>query len=314
MKSSRLCSPCTKCFPLRLFPLILLLTFLLAPSRTLKSQDDDEVVRVNTDLVVLNVTVVDAQGKYVHGLRRADFKVFEDGREQTITSFSTEETPFAAAVLLDTSGSMEQRVTLARSAAIRFLDGLRSDDVAAVYRFDSEIEQVQDYSPSRDLAPVVFGIRAKGITVLNDAILRAAQDLSQRAEKRRAIVVLSDGADTQSRSSQEKALSNAIAASATIYTVDMGSTNGPRVQKTQMAATALKNYAFKSGGRYVSTPGGQALRDAFASIVEELSNQYTIAYQPTNRARDGRFRTIAVQLKRTDLTTRTRKGYRAPKN
>jgi VWFA-related protein len=279
------------------------------------AQDDDEVVRINADLVVMNVTVVDAQGKYVHGLRRTDFKVFENGREQPaelLSTFSIEETPFAAVILLDTSGSMESRMSLARSAAIRFLDGLRPDDVAAVYKFDAEIERVQDFSPSRDLASMAFGLRAKGQTSLNDAIVRAAQDLAQRPEKRRAIVVLSDGMDTRSSASAEKALNQALAAQATIYTVDMSASNGANIGGQQNAAV-LRNFATKSGGRFIATPGGQALREAFVGIVEELSNQYTLGYRPTNGVRDGKWRTLEVKLSRPELAARTRKGYRAPR-
>lgn len=286
-------------------------SLLSAPSKAQQQAEDDDVVRVNTELVVLNVTVADASGRYAHGLKASDFKLFEDGKEQAIASFSAEETPFAAAVLLDTSGSMESRITMARSAAIRFLDGLREEDVAAVYHFDSEIEQVQEFSSSRDLAPVAFNLKANGMTVLNDAIVKVARDLAARPEKRRAIIVLSDGADTQSRASMDKALSNAIAAGVTIYTVDMSQQGS---KDRQMGIGALKNFAGKTGGRYVSTPGGQSLREAFASIVEELSNQYTITYRPTNRARDGRWREVAVKLDRSELTARTRKGYRAPKD
>ncbi|MCA1593717.1 MAG: VWA domain-containing protein [Acidobacteria bacterium] len=145
-------------------------------------RQEEEVVRVDADLVLLNATVTDRDGKYVHKIPRADFKVFEDGREQAINVFSVEETPFAAAILLDTSGSMEGRLSLGRAAAIRFLDGLRADDVAAVYHFDTEVEQLQDYSPGRDLPPMAFGLRTKGYTVLNDAIIRAARDLSARSK------------------------------------------------------------------------------------------------------------------------------------
>lgn len=293
--------------------LFALLALSMAAAAT--AQDGDEVVRINSDLVVMNVTVVDAQGKYVHGLRRSDFKVFENGREQPaelLSTFSVEETPFAAVILLDTSGSMESRMSLARSAAIRFLDGLRPDDVAAVYKFDAEIERVQDFSPSRDLASMVFGIRAKGQTSLNDAIVRAAQDLAQRPEKRRAIVVLSDGMDTRSMASAEKALNQALAAQATIYTVDMSASNGPNIGGQQNVAV-LRNFAVKSGGRFIATPGGQALREAFVGIVEELSNQYTLGYRPTDGARDGKWRTLEVKLSRSELAARTRKGYRALK-
>lgn len=301
--------------PLYAVVALLIVSLLFAADTALAqdSQDDDDVVRVNTDLVVVNVTVFDGVGKYARGLHRSDFKLMEDGQEQTISSFGAEETPFAAAVLLDFSGSMEKRVSLARAAAIRFLDGLREEDVAAVYRFDSEIEQLQDYSPSRDLAPMAFGLHAKGMTVLNDAILRAAEDLSHRPEKRRAIIVLSDGYDTKSSASMDKALTAAFNAGVTIFTVDMSSLESNAQMRAQ-AAGALRNFANKSGGRYISTPGGQALREAFNSILEELGNQYTLAYKPSNRARDGRFREIQVKLSRAELTARTRKGYRAPKN
>jgi Ca-activated chloride channel family protein len=292
--------------------LALLYISFLVPIQAQQSQEDD-VLRVNTDLVVVNVTVTDASGKYARGLRRSDFKVMEDGKDQVISNFSAEETPFAAVVLLDFSGSMENRMPLARSAAIHFLDGLRDEDVAAVYSFDSEIEQLQDFSPSRDLAPIAFARHAKGMTVLNDAILRAAEELSHRPEKRRAIVVLSDGYDTKSSASMEKAMAAALNSGVTIYTVDMSSID-TNLQARSQAAGALRGFASKSGGRYIATPGGQAMRDAFAGIVEELGNQYTIAYQPSNHARDGHWREIDVKLARSELSVRARKGYRAPKN
>nr|MBA3241528.1 VWA domain-containing protein [Acidobacteriota bacterium] len=135
-----------------LFTVFLFLsTNVFHPQALSQQQDEDEVVRVEADLVILNVTVTDKQGRYIHKLARADFKVLEDGRDQAINFFSVEETPFAAAILLDTSGSMGGRVSLARAAAIRFLDGLRADDVAAVYNFDSLVEQLQDYSHGRAL-------------------------------------------------------------------------------------------------------------------------------------------------------------------
>ncbi len=282
------------------------------PSHAQDSQDDDEVVRVATDLVVLNVTATNAGGEYVHGLERANFKVYEDGREQQITNFSREETPFAVALLLDVSGSMEGRVSMARAAAIRFLDGLRAEDTAAVYSFHRKVEQVQDFSQSRDLAPMAYNLKAKGETALHDAIVQAATDLSRRPEKRRAIIVLSDGADTRSEASSDKALATALEANATIYTVDMAD-KLPGPLNTTSAAGVLRDYATKSGGRFVPTPGGKALRDAFAEILVELSNQYTIGYRPSNRSEDGRWRTIEVKVDRTDVKARTRRGYRLTK-
>jgi len=280
-----------------------------------QSPQEDEVVRINTDQVILNITVTDRSGQYVRGLRIPDFKIYEDGKEvpvSAIANFSVQETPFASVILLDTSGSMENRLSLARSAAIRFLDGLRDEDVAAVYKFDTKIERLQDFSSGRDLAPLAFGIKANGMTVLNDAIVQAASVLAERPEKRKAILVLSDGLDTYSKATSGKALDSALAVGASIYTVDMSATEG-NLSQNQQSASVLKNFAEKSGARFVATPGGPALRDAFAGIAEELGHQYTIVYRPLNRDRDGRWRNIDVKLSRDDLTARTRKGYRAPK-
>jgi len=291
-----------------------LLAILCVSALTVVAQDDD-VVRVNTELVVLNLTVTDHEGHYVKALKKSDFKIYEDGVEvqpDMIASFTLHESPYAAVVLLDSSGSMEERFSLARSAAIRFLDGLRPEDVAAVYRFDSKVERVQEFSGGRDLAPTAYAIRAKGMTTLNDAIVEASKTLADRPEQRKAIVILSDGMDTYSKASSGKALESALAIGATIYAVDMSALDVGGSAKHQSAAS-LKEFAEKTGGRFVATPGGPALRDAFSGIAEELGHQYTIAYRPANKKRDGKWRTLEVKLSREDLTVRTRKGYRAPK-
>lgn len=295
------------------FAAVISLSFALILPLTLSAQtpqDQDDVVRVTTDLVVLNVTVLDQHGKFVRGLKPPDFQIFEDGQLQKTSSFNAEETPFAAAILLDTSGSMESRLTLGRSAAIRFLDGLRDEDVAAVYNFDTKVEQLQDFSPGRDLPARAFGLHTRTMTALNDAVLRAADDLAKRDEKRRAIVVLSDGGENYSRASADKALDHVTIAGATIYGVNM-SAQGPT--RDIVGSAILKNLVDKTGGQYIDTPGGLELKDTFAAIAEELGHQYTIAYRPSNRARDGKWRTIQVKLSKTDVSVRTRKGYRAPK-
>lgn len=301
-------------WPRFLYALLICLTTLSLLCFPAHAQQDDDVVRVDTDLVVLNVTVTNKSGEYVPGLALSDFTVFEDGKQvpiELIASFNLYDSPFASVVLLDTSSSMERRLSLARSAAIRFLDRLREEDMAAVYKFDSEVERVQEFSPSRDLAPMVFAMSAKGMTKLNDAIVDAARALAERQEKRKAIVVLSDGLDTSSRASSDKALESALAVGASIYTVDMSSTE--RGPGNSQSAGILKEFAEKTGGRFVATPGGPALRDAFANIADELGHQYTIAYRPLNKTRDGKWRKLDVKLSRPDLIVRTRKAYRAPK-
>ncbi|MFN0279681.1 MAG: VWA domain-containing protein [Pyrinomonadaceae bacterium] len=273
---------------------------------------DDHVISVDTSIVVLNASITDATGKTVGGLDRKLFRIYEDGVEQKIESFEAEETPFAAVILLDTSGSMENRVSLARSATIQFLEKLRTRDNAAIFNFNSKVEMVQDFSNSRNMREQVFDLKADGMTALNDAIYKAAEILSKRPEKRRAIVVLSDGADTFSKASDGKVLKAALAVNATIYSVDMSSPALKPNERTQNRS-ALTNFAEKTGGKYITTPGGLAMRDAFTKIVEELGTQYTLAYQPSNTKKDGKWHSIELRVSKPNLTIRTRKGYNAPK-
>ena len=274
-------------------------------------QKDDDVVTVDSSIVVLNAAIVDGTGRSVAGLKQEQFHVFEDGKEQEISFFRAEETPFAAVILIDTSGSMEERVSLARSAAIRFLDGLRNEDNSSIYTFDSKISLVQDFSNQRDVADRLFDLKANGMTVLNDAIFKAASDLSIRPEKRRAIIVLSDGEDTMSSKSAEKALRAALAANATIYSVDMSSTDAGASRRSQNQGV-LKNFAEKTGGFFLATPGGTAMREGFTRIVNELGSQYTLAYQPPSSKKDGKWHALEIRVSRPNLTIRTRKGYNAP--
>lgn len=288
-----------------LFIFFCLTTFIFA-------QNDEDAIKVESSIVVVNATITDAAGKAVSGLKQSDFKILEDGKEQKIDFFAAEEAPFAAVILLDTSGSMEQRVSMARSAAINFLDNLRSDDNAAIYNFDSKLSLVQDFSNSRDISQSVFDLKANGMTVLNDAIFKAAQELNLRPEKRRAIIVISDGADTSSKKSADKALKAALAVNATIYTVDMSTPDaGGRTQ--MIGQGALKNFAEKSGGLFIPTPGGAAMRDAFKNIARELGTQYTVGYYPTNSKLDGKWRSIELKVARPNLIIRTRKGYNSVK-
>lgn len=297
---------------LSLNSLFFIIIAIISAAPRAEAQDENTVVKVDSSTVVLNATILDTEGKVVSGLRREQFSVFENGAKQEISYFSAAETPFAAVILIDTSGSMEARISMARAAAINFLDGLRGNDNAAIYRFASKVNLVQEFSGSRDIHESIFDIKADGMTALNDSIFKAAEELKAREEKRKAIVVISDGADTISGKSADKALKAALEAGALIYTIDMSSidTNGKDRMQNQ---GVLKTFAEKSGGRFVSTPGGAALRQALKGIVDELGIQYTLGYEPVNQEKDGKWRAIELRVARSNLTIRTRKGYTAAK-
>lgn len=297
---------------LKVYKLPAILFILLSISLYVNAQDEDEILKIESNLVILNASITDNRGESVSGLKQNEFRVFEDGEEQTLDFFESEETPFAAVILLDTSGSMETRVSIAMSAAINFLDGLRPDDNVAIYNFDSKVSMIQDFSNSRDISHRIFDLKANGWTVLNDAIFTAANELAKRPEKRKAIIVLSDGEDSKSSRSESKALTAALTVDATIYTVDMSDIEGNPSKRLQNQR-ALKNFSEKSGGIFIKTPGGSELRDAFKNIVHELGTLYTLGYQPANTKKDGKWRKIELRVKRPNLNIRTRKGYNAPK-
>lgn len=304
-------------FPIFAFIFLFLLSFCFSTS-LFAQEDDDDVIKVDSSIVVLNAAVTEPDGKIVSGLKKSQFRVFEDGKEQEINFFQAEEVPFAVAILIDSSGSMTvresnitfERVRVARAAAVSFLDYLRPDDLAAIYKFDSKVEQIRDFSSNSYAPDSIFDIKANGMTVLNDAVYKAAEELAKREEKRKAIIVLSDGGDTRSRYSDEKALKMAIAAQTTIYTIDISThAERTRFQNTKV----LKNFAEKSGGRFVSAQNGQALREVLKNLADELRTQYTLSYNPTNEAKDGKWREIELRVARPNLIIRTRKGYHAPK-
>lgn len=270
---------------------------------------DPDTITFDSSIVILNAVVTDSDGKVVGGLTESDFHLREDNTPQSIDFVESASTPYAAVILLDISGSMAERVSLARSAAIRFLSGIRPGDSVAIYSFHSKVELVQDFSHSRDLRSRVFDLKASGYTALNDAVLEASKVLQSRDEKRRAIIVLSDGADTRSRVSASKALKAAQNANATIYTVDMSAIAGAGRGRRQNTSV-LKRFARKTGGVFLKTPGGIELRKAFANIVRELGVLYTIGYHSTNDSPDGKWREIELASK-DGYEIRTRDGYYA---
>lgn len=285
---------------------------LLLSVTSMFAQDEPEAITVESNLVLVNAYITDIYGNPSAGLKKEHFTVLENGTVQPISFFSAEDTPYAAVILLDTSGSMEERISMARSAAIRFLGGLRDDDSAAIYRFESKISLVQDFSNSRDVSENIFDIRSDGMTALYDAIFLASGELAKRTEKRKAIVLLSDGEDTFSGKNADKALKAALDADASIYCIDMSPVNARGTGVIRNRAI-LKNFAQTTGGRFVSSPGGAALREAFEQIAAELSTQYTLAYEPLNTKMDGKWRSIELRVARPNLVIRTRKGYNAVK-
>jgi Ca-activated chloride channel homolog len=273
-------------------------------------QKGEDVISIDTTVVVLNVTVTDAAEKYVRGLKAQDFRIFEDQTPQKISSFSVNEMPFAAVILLDTSGSMQAKMSIARSACSRFVDGIRLGDVFAIFSFGgTKVKMLQDFTEVRDVGFAIWDADADGETPLYDAIVTASEKLAERPERRRVVLLLSDGADTKSKVSQEEALRRSLAADVSVYAVDLSDAALYRLPTHDPSAEIMRTFSQKSGGRFFKNPGGSALNDAFAQTIDELRNQYTITYETTNDKRDGKWRATEARVMRPGLNVRTRQGY-----
>lgn len=271
--------------------------------------DDEDTLRLTTELVLVNVTVTDDKGRYVGGLRQTDFAVFQDGAAQRIEHFSAEDAPFCAAVLIDASDSMRAKLRGAQAAAAHFQSLTRADDAVAVYAFNSAVEQVQDFSASPTVAPRLWSLRARGKTRLYDGLRAAVAALDARPEQRRAIVLISDGADTASDARPETVARRAAQADVLVYAVDLHDPRFPgRHPEEARHADWLRALATATGGRYIRSPGGAHLTAQFAEVVAELRAQYTLGFYPPNGC-DGRPHVIRVVVRRPNVTWRARTSY-----
>ncbi|MFN0086729.1 MAG: VWA domain-containing protein [Blastocatellia bacterium] len=279
-----------------------------------KQEPQEETISVETSLVVLNATITDAAGHHVSGLKETDFTIFEDGVPQKIQLFNVDEMPFASAILLDASASMEGKMAFSRAACANFIDGIREGDVYSIYSFSgTKVKLHQDFTEVRDVPDSIWDMRADSKTPLFDAIVKASDALSQREERRRAILLVSDGGDTNSRASLDDAVRKSSGANVTVYAVDLSDANVYKTGLRDLGLEAMKSLTAKTGGRFFKTPGGTALRDAFADTVEELRKQYTLGYDSTNEKQDGKWRVIEVRVSQPGLSIRTRQGYYARK-
>lgn len=296
---------------------------ILPTSSADRSQDkktgDDDTVKLHSDLVVVNLIVTDANGRYAHGLGIKDFSVIEDGAAQTVSELISEEASFAAAILIDMSGSMDYKFGLVRASAASFIDHIRDNDQVAVFGFNNKVKMFQDFSDLHDISEYIWDAKAEDTTRLYDCADEAITALEKRPEKRKAILLISDGWDTTShKASFDSVMKKSLADGITIYTIDLID-NGVRtgssseVSGLRRGQSEMKDFAVQTGGKYVHSPQGDKLEDAFNNIVEELRNQYTLIYYSSNQKRDGRWRKLNVSASRPDLTTRARKGYWAPK-
>lgn len=285
----------------------------VAPLWPQDGADRQEPFRVEVETVNLLVSVHDKDtGKFVTQLTAEDFEVFEDGVRQRVSNFSQQtDLPLSIALLVDTSSSVKIKLGFEKEAAADFVYSvLRPSDHALLLEFDTGVTLLHDFTSNpNDLVREIDGLRAGGSTALYDAIFVVSEQKMIEADGRKALVILSDGADVTSHSTYEDALRMAFRAEAAIYAI---STTRFGADIDHEGDNALKQLTQNTGGRAYFPYSVSELSEAFQAINEELRNQYNLAYVPTNKAKDGTFRRLEVKVRRNDVVLHHRKGYYAP--
>ena len=283
------------------------------------AQEKPQIFRAGVELVSLNVTVVDSQGRYVTDLGETDFSVFEDGSKQELTFFNRSNLPIALSLLIDSSASMEQRMEHAHEAAIGFARRIREQDLAQIVDFDSRVEIKLGFTNKvADLETAIRSTSAGGSTALHNAVYISLKELAKVKAKnpdeirRQAIVLLSDGEDTSSLVSFEEVLELAKRSETAIYTIGLQPRETSALRGFREAEFVLRQLAQETGGRSFFAQRIEDLKDVYSQIADELSSQYSMGYASKNPRRDGAFRRLVVQVNRPNTTARTKRGYYGP--
>jgi len=261
----------------------------------------------NVDVVQVTAVVTDGGGRFVRGLKAADFKIYEDDRHQPITHFASENIPLELVAALDISSSMTDALPGVKNAAKRFLSGLRPADQVTLLGFNENIFTLARRSTDHTVRErAVDRMAAWGGTALYDVILKAVDDLGRQAG-RRSVVLFTDGDDQSSHVSLQAAIARAEGSDATIYAIGQGrAVKSPDLQKL------LRRLATVSGGRSFFTENQASLDESFSEILEDLRSQYLIAFVPSHSERDDSWHRIRVEVS-GGHDVRARQGYRLMK-
>lgn len=305
-----------------------------------------DVVSVDTTEVMFPVTVRDSNGRLVNELTRNDFRVFEDGAMQPLSDLALRQVPVDVVLMVDASSSVANNLDDFRRAALGFAARLEADDRLSLIKFDDRIELLQDWTKSRFQFQRALGRIEPGMfTRFNDALqLAAKEQFGPVTKSRRAVIVLSDGIDNgQGTTSLETALTSLIRAQVAVYIVAnteisraakraeldtlLGGTessikfNQVNIDRLRLGLKVLDQseenlaqLAKMTGGRLYKPQTFDALESTYAEVAEELRHQYALYFTPLNKARDGSFRKVRVEMANPAFYPQTRVGYFAPKS
>ncbi|MBK7393601.1 MAG: VWA domain-containing protein [Chloracidobacterium sp.] len=322
---------------------IFLVTALIFGVINTQAQDDDPI-RVDSSIVRLNIGVVDPRGRPILSLNKDSFDLFEDGVKQQITRFEPSEAPFSVVIMLDMSGSTLGFRQVIKQSAIRFIDALSPNDRVAVIEFYDKINLRNDFTTDQAvIANSIAVSNGRGKTQLYKALDFALDKLSKEKTRRKAIIVLTDGVDSDVQNIDRKSLESlkddqvaiaikpetseilnrvlnrSDAQGVTIYplalpTGDPAKLADPTPRQIAMfkaSRARLQLVADRSGGQLNSINRLEEMGRLYAQVAADLRTLYTVEYNPSNEKRDGKWRAITISVKNSDYISRTRQGYYA---
>jgi len=256
-------------------------------------------IRVDSTLVLIPVTVTDPMNRFVTGLERENFKIFEDRKEQEISAFSSEDAPLSIGVIFDCSGSMGRKLEKSRLAVSQFFKTANPEDEFFLVQFNDSADMVQPFT--RDLEEIQNHLaftQSKGRTALLDAIYLGLHEMKKAANARKALLIISDGGDNSSRYTEGEIRNLVKEADVQIYAIGIYEPMASRGRTPEEAAGQglLTDIAEMTGGRQYPVDNINELPDIAAKIGVELRNQYVIGYRPQNQDHDGKYRKVQVKL------------------
>jgi Ca-activated chloride channel homolog len=282
------------------------------------AQSPSKPIQLDVSLVLINMTVTDPYDRLVTGLEKENFRVFEDGREQEVATFSSEDIPISIGVIFDMSGSMADKIGRARQAAVQFLKTANPRDEFFMVSFNDRAELTGGFTSSVDeLQNRMMSTAAKGQTALLDAIYLGLSQMRSASHGKRALLVISDGGDNHSRYNERDIRNFLKEADCQLYVMGVFDINDmQRTDEEHYGPTLLSELAEMTGGRLFAVANLNDLPDIAAKIGMELRNQYVLGYKPSDARRNGTWRKVKVKLVPPKglppLSVYARTGYRAP--
>ena len=286
---------------------------------------ENQPIKLTTDLVSLNVLVTDQSGRAITGLKQGDFKVYENGTEQAVSFFSAEEAPVSWGLVLDRSGSMMGMMRDVYRAALHIVDEGTEQDEVLVATFNDRVEMVTGFLSDRHrLENSLLGLRADGTTALWDAVAFGVDRVKRGKHRKKVLVVVTDGQDNASTLKFRELIERVEEDEVLIYPVGMFEAGG-EVMRDLIKMGLEEAYPQLELEKLAEATGTQAhfpnnieeCKRAMKEIAREVSQQYSLGYYPANTARDGKWHKIQVKVSAGDgkirYVARTRAGYYAPK-